>query len=30
MPPLSRVGHPRKTLLRDVWNAIQYIAATGC
>ena len=30
MPPPSRVGRPRKTLLRDVWNAIQYIAATGC
>ncbi|AZG78895.1 IS5 family transposase [Methylocystis rosea] len=30
MPPPSRVGRPRTTLLRDVWNAIQYIAATGC
>ena len=30
MPPASRVGRPRKTLLRDVRNAIQYIAATGC
>lgn len=30
MPPPSLVGRPRKTQLREVWNAIQYIAATGC
>jgi len=30
MPAPSRVGRPRKTDLREVWNAIQYIAATGC
>ena len=26
----SKVGRPRKTSMRDVWDAIQYIAATGC
>ena len=26
----SKVGRPRKTAMRDVWDAIQYIAATGC
>ena len=30
MPPPSLVGRPRTTQLREVWNAIQYIAATGC
>ena len=30
MPGRSRVGRPRKVHLREVWNAIQYIAATGC
>lgn len=30
MPPPSKVGRPRKTSLREVWNAIQDIAATGC
>jgi len=30
MPPPNKVGRPRKTDLRDVWNAIQYMAATGC
>ncbi len=30
LPEACRVGRPRKTALRDVWNAIQYIAATGC
>jgi transposase len=30
MPPPCRLGRPRKTNLREVWNAIQYIAATGC
>lgn len=26
----SKVGRPRRTDMRDVWDAIQYIAATGC
>jgi transposase len=30
LPPRSLVGRPRKTDMRQVWNAIQYIAATGC
>jgi transposase len=30
MPPGSKVGRPRKTDMRVVWNAIQYLAATGC
>lgn len=30
MPPPSRVGRPRRTDMRAVWNAIQYIASTGC
>ncbi|MGQ0443612.1 MAG: transposase [Beijerinckiaceae bacterium] len=30
LPGPSRVGRPRKTDLREVWSAIQYIAATGC
>jgi transposase len=30
MPGPSRVGRPRKSKLREVWNAIQYIATTGC
>lgn len=30
MPARSRVGRPRTTDLRAVWDAIQYIAATGC
>ena len=30
MPAPSRIGRPRKSNLREVWNAIQYIAATGC
>ncbi len=30
MPPPSRVGRPRKVVLRNIWNAIQYIAHTGC
>lgn len=30
MPAPSKVGRPRKTDLREVWNAIQYRAATGC
>jgi transposase len=30
MLPVSKVGRPRKTDMRAVWEAIQYIAATGC
>jgi len=30
MPPLNKVGRPREVSLRDVWNAIQYMAHTGC
>jgi transposase len=30
MPARSKVGRPRRTRMRAVWNAIQYIAATGC
>lgn len=30
MPPPAKVGRPRQTDLRAVWNAIQYIASTGC
>jgi transposase len=30
MPRPSRVGRPRKSNLREIWNAIQYIATTGC
>ncbi len=30
MPAKSKVGRPRRTNLRAVWDAIQYIAATGC
>jgi len=30
MPPPNRRGRPRKTDMRSVWHAIQYIAATGC
>lgn len=30
MPPKSKVGRPRETDMRTVWDAIQYIAATGC
>ena len=26
----SKVGRPRKWPMREIWNAIQYIAATGC
>ena len=29
-PPASRIGRPCKTDLRDVWNAILYIAGSGC
>ena len=30
MPPPAKVGRPREVGFREVWNAIQYIAATGC
>ena len=30
MPPVSKVGRPRQTKMRAVWDAIQYMAATGC
>lgn len=30
MPPKSKVGRPRGTNMRAVWDAIQYMAATGC
>jgi transposase len=30
MPPSRRLGRPRKTELRDVLNALLYIASTGC
>ena len=29
MPPPSKVGRPREVGLREVWNAIQYIASEG-
>jgi len=30
MPKRSKVGRPRRTQMRAVWDAVQYIAATGC
>ena len=30
MPPPRRLGRPRRTLLREVVNALLYIASTGC
>jgi transposase len=30
MPEPSKVGRPRTTCMRSVWDAIQYIATTGC
>ena len=30
MPPKAKVGRPRKTDMRAVWDAILYMAATGC
>ena len=30
MPERAKTGRPRRTCMRSVWNAIQYIAATGC
>ena len=29
MPPPSKVGRPREVDMREVWNAIQYIASGG-
>jgi transposase len=30
MPAPSKVGRPRKWRMREIWDAIQYIAAAGC
>ena len=30
LPGRNLLGRPREVKLRRVWNAIQYIAATGC
>ena len=30
MPAPSKVGRPRKWQMREIWDAIQYVAATGC
>ncbi|MFD0387209.1 IS5 family transposase [Tistrella bauzanensis] len=30
MPAPNKVGRPRKWPMREIWNAIQYIAAAGC
>ena len=30
MPPPRRIGRPRKTDLREVVNAVLYMASTGC
>ena len=30
MPRPNRLGRPRRTNLREIWRAIQYMAATGC
>ncbi len=30
MPPVNTRGRPREVALREIWNAIQYIAHTGC
>ena len=30
LPGPNRLGRPRTVDLRQVWNAIQYIAASGC
>ena len=30
MPAPHKVGRPRKWRMREIWNAIQYIAAAGC
>ncbi|WP_375428924.1 transposase [uncultured Sphingomonas sp.] len=30
LAPAAQVGRPRRHRARDLWNAIQYLAATGC
>ena len=30
LEPRSSVGRPREVAMRDIWNAIQYIASAGC
>lgn len=30
LPREKRIGRPRTTQMRDVWDAIQYMASTGC
>ncbi len=30
LPKQGRLGRPRETDLREVFNAIQYVLATGC
>ena len=30
LPGCNRLARPRKGALRDIWNAIRYIAASGC
>ncbi len=30
LPPEKPIGRPRTTQMRDVWDAIQYMASTGC
>ena len=30
LAPVTKVGRPRRHRARDLWNAIQYLAATGC
>ena len=30
LPDAKRIGRPRTTQLRDVWDAIQYMASSGC
>ena len=30
LPPRARIGRPRTTILREVVNAILYMASTGC
>ena len=30
MPPRSNVGRPREIEMRAGWDAIQYLATTGC
>lgn len=30
LPPAKPTGRPRETELREIWNAIQYMATSGC